>query len=357
MSEEVEMLNFEAFKERYEKVQVEEYPNSVREAVPEPVVSVHLLTYNHADYIREAIESVLMQEVDFPMEIVLGDDDSSDGTREICIEYAKKHPELIRLQLHHRKNNIELHGRPTHVFQYWYNMLTIHGKYIAILSGDDYWTNPNKLQKQISFLEEHHEYSFTHHNAVVVDNQNRVKQEKYFSSPYSQSMSGDDLVQAPLVVASSAVFDNVFDCIPASFTSTFHEDRLVTSTLGTCGKGRYYDEVQSAYRKDISGLYNGTDKKSQLEDKLIYLRTIAEARCKNDVCRHRIQRQIADVESELYRTLIGNSEYYNALKVAARIFHRYVALGDLVNAVGWILKSSRFLFGKLRPLEYMAPLS
>ena len=152
MSSEVEMLDFEAFKERYEKVPVEEYPNNVREAVPTPVVSVHLLTYNHADYIREAIESVLMQEVDFPMEIVLGDDDSSDGTREICIEYAEQYPDLIRLQLHHRDNNIHLHGRPTHLFQYWYNTLSARGRYIAVLSGDDYWTDKTKLKKQYRSL-------------------------------------------------------------------------------------------------------------------------------------------------------------------------------------------------------------
>ena len=163
MSSEVEMLDFEAFKERYEKVPVEEYPNNVREAVPDPVVSVHLLTYNHADYIREAIESVLMQEVDFPMEIVLGDDDSSDGTREICIEYAKQHPDLIRLQLHHRENNHKLDGTPTHLFQFYYNTFQLRGQYFAVLSGDDYWTDPQKLQKQADHLSQNPSCVFVHH--------------------------------------------------------------------------------------------------------------------------------------------------------------------------------------------------
>ena len=182
MPEEVEMLDFEAFKERYEKVPVEEYPNNVREAVPEPVVSVHLLTYNHADYIREAIESVLMQEVDFPMEIVLGDDDSSDGTREICIEYAEQYPDLIRLQLHHRENNRKLNGAPTHLFQFYYNTFQLRGRYFAILSGDDYWTDPMKLQKQAYFLEDNDECVFIHHPWIS-------------EYPEERSLSVDALIQ------------------------------------------------------------------------------------------------------------------------------------------------------------------
>jgi glycosyltransferase involved in cell wall biosynthesis len=256
-----EMLDFEEFKRRYQEVPVEEYPNQVREAVPDPLLTVHLITYNHADYIRKAIESVLMQEVDFPMEIVLGDDDSSDGTREICIEYAEKYPDLIRLQLHHRENNHSLYGRPTQLFQYWYNTLKARGKYVAPLSGDDYWIDPSKLEKQVYLLEEKPDYSITHHNAAVVDGNGKVIDEKYFYEPKDETIPGENLVRAPLVVASSVVFRNVFQNVPDKFMDSFHEDRLITSYLGRYGKGKYCHSVKSAYRKEVEGLYDSSKKK------------------------------------------------------------------------------------------------
>ena len=162
-------LDFEEFKMKYLKVPVEEYPNNVLEAIPEPVVSVRITTYQHADYIRDAVEGVLMQQTDFPFEIIIGGDESTDGTREICIEYAKKYPELIRLFLHKRENNIAILGKPSHIFQYTYNSFQLRGKYVAGCSGDDYWTDPLKLQKQCEFLNKNNEYSMCYTDYKIVD--------------------------------------------------------------------------------------------------------------------------------------------------------------------------------------------
>jgi glycosyltransferase involved in cell wall biosynthesis len=343
-----DMLDLNEFKRRYQKVPVEEYPNCVRTEVPNPVLTVHLITYNHVDYIQKAIDSVLMQEVDFPMEIILGDDDSSDGTREICIEYAKQYPELIRLQLHHRDNNHSLYGQPTHFFQYWYNTLSARGEYIAVLSGDDYWTDSDKLQKQVSFLVANPEFSLTHHNAVVVDSQGRVKRGRYFPSAHTHSIDGSELLQAPLVVASSTVFRNVFSRLPDSFMSSFHEDRLITSTLGKHGYGKYYDSIKCAYRKNISGMWDGTDQPKRISDKISYLNIIVESVCESGSCRRKAALQQVQLEEALYRTLVNDSEYQNAFKVALRVFRRYASLGKISQAARWILRSSRFLLGKLR---------
>ncbi len=113
------------------------------------------MTYNQAPFIAEAIESCLMQKTDFGFEIIIGDDFSTDGTKEICEEYAIKYPEKIKL-LARRIGD-----------EYWqkrqklgrlYNFVDIiencNGKYIALLDGDDYWIDPLKLQKQVDFLEE-----------------------------------------------------------------------------------------------------------------------------------------------------------------------------------------------------------
>src|SRR5690606_4409195 len=113
-----------------------------------PVVSVCVQTYQHAPYIRECLDSILMQKTDFPFEILLGEDESSDGTREICIEYAEKFPDKIKLFLHRRENNIQIFGYPTGRFNFLTNLYSSNGKYIAICEGDDYWTDSDKLQKQ-----------------------------------------------------------------------------------------------------------------------------------------------------------------------------------------------------------------
>jgi len=126
-------------------------------------VSVCLQTYNHAAYIAQALDSVLMQKTDFDYEIILGEDESSDGTREICIDYAERHADRIRLFLRSRKDVIPIHGRATGRFNFIENLKAAQGKYLALLDGDDYWTDPYKLQKQADFLDEHPDYAICFH--------------------------------------------------------------------------------------------------------------------------------------------------------------------------------------------------
>ena len=105
-------------------------------------VSVVMLTYNHEKYIAQAIESVLMQETDFHYEIVIGEDCSTDRTREIVIEYQKKYPDKIRTLLHAKNIGGNANYRQTYS--------ECNGDYIAFLEGDDFWIDRKKLQKQIS---------------------------------------------------------------------------------------------------------------------------------------------------------------------------------------------------------------
>lgn len=143
-------MNFQAFKSKYQKAPVEEYPNKVTDA---PLVSVCVVTYQHKDYVRQCLDGILMQKTDFPFEVLLGEDASTDGTREICIEYAERYPDKIRLFLHERANNIAIGGYPTGRFNFLYSLYSTKGKYIALCDGDDYWTDPNKLQKQVEIMQ------------------------------------------------------------------------------------------------------------------------------------------------------------------------------------------------------------
>jgi glycosyltransferase involved in cell wall biosynthesis len=144
----------------FQKGPVEEFANN---APVSPMVSVVVITYQHIRHIKQCLDSILMQDTDFAYEIILGDDESTDGTRELCVEYAKKHPDQIRLMLHSRENNMVINGNPTGRFNFVYNLKHSNGKYIALCEGDDYWTDPNKLQKQVDFLEANPDYSLCYH--------------------------------------------------------------------------------------------------------------------------------------------------------------------------------------------------
>jgi len=157
-------MKFEEFKQQYEKVPVEHYPHNV---IDTPLVSVCVITFQHKNYIKECLDGILMQKTNFPFEILLGEDASTDGTREICMEYAKKYSDKIRLFLHKRENNIKYYGNFSGKFNILYNYLISKSKYIAICEGDDYWTDPYKLQKQVDLLESNNDFAMctheTHH--------------------------------------------------------------------------------------------------------------------------------------------------------------------------------------------------
>lgn len=125
------------------------------------LVSIIVPTYNHEKYIRQALDSILMQEVTFPYEILIGDDSSTDSTPSILKCYHAKYPDIIRLTLHHI--NI---GATQNAYQL---LTSAKGKYLATLEGDDFWTDPCKLQKQIDFLEQHLEYIGCTHNFTLVN--------------------------------------------------------------------------------------------------------------------------------------------------------------------------------------------
>ena len=113
-------------------------------------VSIYMLTYFHEKYIRQAIESVLAQKTRYTYELVISDDFSQDGTREILKEYAEKYPDIIRVNL-----NEENIGIPKNIYK---ARSMCRGRYITALSGDDYWINDQKIETEVKFLDEHPQY-------------------------------------------------------------------------------------------------------------------------------------------------------------------------------------------------------
>lgn len=128
-------------------------PQPLREGEA-PLVSVYIVVFNHEKYLRECLEGVLMQQVNFGIEVIVIDDASTDGSAAIIEEYARKRPDIFRPILHRR--NFHNQKRRSFVQQF---LPLSRGKYYALCEGDDFWTNPHKLQRTFDFLEAHPDYS------------------------------------------------------------------------------------------------------------------------------------------------------------------------------------------------------
>ena len=324
-------MNFEEFKERFQKIPVEEYPNRVRETIPEPMVSVRITTYQHADFIRESIESVLMQETDFPVEILIGDDESTDGTREICIEYAEKHPERIRLMLHRRENNIHLHGGPTHLFQYAYNTFSLRGKYIAGLSGDDYWTDPLKLQKQVDFLESNPDYVASCHDARVVNSSGHITNESLLSEELKRDRTQKEVLTGTRIQPLSLCYRNILDSFPHEFFESLNEDVFIISLLGQCGKAKYHEDIEkAAYRFHEGGVYSMKTGvfRNEASSNTRYKLSQYYERIGNEKASDEFKRQALRWEEGLAAQMKAAKDYSGAVKKIIWILFSYIKMGD-----------------------------
>lgn len=221
----------------------------------EKLVSVCIQTYRHSRYIKKCLDSILAQETDFDFEILLGEDESDDGTREICIEYAKKYPQKIRLFLHSRSNNIYVNDRPTGKFNFFNNLKNSVGKYIAICEGDDYWTDKTKLQKQIDFMESNTNYSICFHAVKLLIN-NKLQ------SDCLTEISGNEFTIADLACGNfihtpSVVYRNVFPkTLPEYFNAVPVGDYPLHMLAARYGNIKYLPEAMAVYRIHEGGIHS-----------------------------------------------------------------------------------------------------
>jgi glycosyltransferase involved in cell wall biosynthesis len=223
-----------------------------------PLLSVCIITYNHEAFIAQAIESVLSQQTEFPFEIIIGEDDSSDDTRNIIISYRDRYPDKIRVILNNRSDVIYVNGRATGQWNLIQTLSNASGKYIALVEGDDYWTDPLKLQNQVSLLEAHPEYTVCGHLVEVVGTKSEYFNEKLLGQTCPEMFSIVDALNGPTVHTSSLVFRS-FDVkkhiaypylliLPAA-------DVLILTMLLDLGIGYRFDSAWSAYRLHSGGTW------------------------------------------------------------------------------------------------------
>ena len=220
----------------------------------EPLVSICSITYNHAPYIRQCLDGFLMQQTIFPIEIIINDDCSTDGTTEIVREYAEKYPDLI-FPIFHEENQYQKGVRG--MFQRFV-FPKARGKYIALCEGDDYWADPLKLQKQVDLLEQNPCVVMAYTGFQTVDKNGRRVEFDNFEYYKKKSKSGDVfrlLLQSNFIMTLTTCYRKeciVNNPILENCPSTY--DYALFLTVASMGDVAYLSEKTACYRRVPTGM-------------------------------------------------------------------------------------------------------
>jgi len=214
------------------------------------IVSVLMLTYNHEKYVETAIKSILCQKTNFCFELLIGEDCSTDNTRQIVIEYGNKNPDIIRTFLSVKNvGAIENEKKLMEMAQ---------GKYIAFCEGDDYWTDEHKLQKQVDFLESNPDYGLVHGDTNLLNASSGELIKAYNKSKGIKIPEGDifrNLMTPSHIIKTMTVCFNkaLFEKYYLSDTQIMNKDwRLIDISIWLMiarhSKIHYFNEVFATYR-------------------------------------------------------------------------------------------------------------
>lgn len=223
-----------------------------------PVVSVFNWTYNHAKFIRQSIDSILMQKTRFPVEIIIHDDASTDGTTQIIRDFQAKYPKLFfnKIQSENQWSQgksvvSDLFTRP-------------RGEILALTHGDDYWTDPYKLEIQASFIEERPSVSCCFHTSSLVDEEGVTISQCYYR-PLKDTFSFSDCVSTlrKKYATSSMVFRTKALHPPRFWLQANPNDQFIELQLALAGHIAFLDRNMSAYRKHHNGVWTGAHPKER----------------------------------------------------------------------------------------------
>ena len=214
-----------------------------------PLLSICCITYNHELYIAQAIKGFLMQKTTFDFKIIIGEDCSTDTTREICISYQKKYPDKIKLLLHTKNVGMSKNSLLT--------KQAAQTKYIALCEGDDYWTDPYKLQKQVDFLEQNQDYTLCAHRYVERNEQSGAEHLSHadvFTDKTPIEVTISNYLKPYIISTNTIVFRNCIDY--TRITSKGFKDIFQYALLLDKGNGICLPDIMSVYRLHSGGVWS-----------------------------------------------------------------------------------------------------
>lgn len=227
----------------------------------EPIVDINIAVYNHAPYLRQTLDGVIEQKTNFPFRLLIGDDCSTDGSIDILKEYEKKYPDKIKVI--YQPKNLGFHSTERNGIILFKNSTA---KYIALLDGDDYWTNPFKLQKQVDFLEANPRIFGCFHDVMVVDETSQVIKENYYH-PHKEIFNQADCIANGGAYSTGALMFRslVLKNMPEWFLkapSDYTIDLLITEF----GDIAHLGENMGAYRIHKGGIWQGNSEQKNFEE-------------------------------------------------------------------------------------------
>jgi glycosyltransferase involved in cell wall biosynthesis len=209
------------------------------------IISIICITYNHELYIHDTLKGFLIQECEYPFEIIIHDDASSDKTKDIIESYRKNYPKIIKSII---QSTNQYSKNPNSVLTIPF--LLTKGKYIALCEGDDFWYDEHKLQKQVRFLEINQEYSGYSHQSIIL---NQTKQ-SFFKLNNPSILTLEHLLRGRLFHTASIVFRRSVLEIFSTAPPVLSADRLLNFCMVSQGNLYYDDKAMCIYRKHGSGI-------------------------------------------------------------------------------------------------------
>lgn len=230
-------------------------------------VSICSITYNQASFVKEALDSFFRQKVDFDFEVVVGDDASTDGTREILLDYQAKYPDKMRLILH----NTNVGMIPNFVA----TIGACKGEYIALCEGDDFWTDDRKLMRQVEFMEKNPDFAICFHRCrIVFSGMDPIPFPDYNEhTPPVTTFS--DLIKGNYIHTPTVVFRNhLFTSYPSSFMKLKIGDWPLHLLNASKGKIYFMSEEMAAYRVSNQGFWSVRNQINKIEYAIRFLTEI-----------------------------------------------------------------------------------
>ncbi len=304
------------------------------------LVSITYTAYNHEKYLAQALDSFLMQQTDFEYEVLVHDDASTDNTVSIIREYESRYPHIIKPW--YQSENQWSKGIRLHTA---YNLPRARGKYIAMCDGDDYWTDPFKLQKQVDYMEANPDCTLCFHAIELI--KNNQKPTGRFIKPYDESCIvpiEDIIIGGGGFIGTNAVI------IPKKYLQTLPEfylrapvaDVPLQLYLASQGSVYYINEIMSAYRQGVEGSWNSHMDKARKDyikhlSEMIrmteefniftdykYAESVKLRQLKNEFLIHVVEGNIQVVKEEKYRPHYQQLSVYNIAMLYMRRYFPYL---------------------------------
>lgn len=272
------------------------------------------MTYNHENFISQCLDGFVMQETNFPFEILVHEDASTDNTANIVKEYELKYPHLFRC-VYQTENQFAKQNTLTNIL-----FPMAHGKYIALCEGDDYWTDPYKLQKQIDFLEANNDYACCVTESIM---DYGTYQKRYTNKDSECDIDGPGILAESYYATNTFVFRNKIIELGQIFKESPLGDTLLLYLLSLKGKIKYLPVIIGVYRKHSGGIFTGTDGIILMKRQLKFYELLKEYGYLNHI--RILNRLIQD-----FKINIVYQHIYRGEKKTAMIYLKQLQMGTFI---------------------------